>query len=97
MDEETAERIFDQSTLTGFYKTEIRPCKAMCKRTEQLCIRLHVAKRLTGFKLCATTQQPATTCNRVCKRTKNVTSNNVASVRRGFYKDEISTYSARKD
>jgi len=23
MDEETAERIFDQSTLTGFYKTEI--------------------------------------------------------------------------
>ena len=36
MDEETAERIFDQSTLTGFYKTEIRPCKAMCKRTQQL-------------------------------------------------------------
>ena len=28
MDEETAERIFDRSTLTGFYKTEIRPCKA---------------------------------------------------------------------
>ena len=68
MDEETAERIFDQSTLTGFYKTEIRPCKAMCKRTQQLP-KFHVAKRLTGFKLCATTQQHATTCNRVCKRT----------------------------
>ena len=40
MDEETAERIFDQSTLTGFYKTEIRPCKAMCKQTQQLPILL---------------------------------------------------------
>ena len=79
MDEETAERSFDQRTLAGFYKTEIRRCKAMCKRTQQLPT-LHVAKRLTGFKLCATTQQHATTCNRVCKRTQNVTSNNVASV-----------------
>ena len=32
-----------------------------------------ITERLTGFKLCATT------CNRVCKRTQRVTSNNVES------------------
>ena len=32
-----------------------------------------LAESLTGFKLCATT------CNRVCKRTQHVTSNNVGS------------------
>ena len=40
-------------------------------------------KRLTSFKLCATTsnntQEHAVTCNRMCKRTQNVTSNNVRS------------------
>ena len=40
-------------------------------------------KRLTSFKLCATTsnntQEHAITCNRMCKRTQNVTSNNVRS------------------
>ena len=46
-------------------------------------VRLHVDKSLTGFKLWATapnnTQQHATTCNRVCKRTQHVASYNVAS------------------
>ena len=37
------------------------------------CIRLHEAKSLTRFKLCATT------CNRVCKRTQQVTPNNIRS------------------
>ena len=41
--------------------------------SQQCCVRLHGAKSLTGFKLCATT------CNRVCKRTQHVTSNNVGS------------------
>ena len=38
-------------------------------------------KSFTSFKLCPTTpmQQHATTCNRVCKRTQRVTSNNVGS------------------
>ena len=36
-------------------------------------VRLHVAKSLTGFKLCPTTS------NRVCKRMQHVTSNNVGS------------------
>ena len=53
------------------------------------CVRLHAAKSLTGFKLCATT------CNRVWKRTQHVTSNNVGSCwptlllpfARGFRKD----------
>ena len=41
-------------------------------------------KSLTGFKLCATkSQQHSTTCNRVCKPTQHVTSNNVASVALG--------------
>ena len=58
---------------TGFYLKE----KATCKRAQQLptmlgvvseqyCVRLHGAKGLTGFKLCATTrnniQQNATAC-----------------------------------
>ena len=46
-------------------------------------LRTNVAKRLTGFKLCRTTpnntQQHSTTCNRVCKGTQHVTSNNVGS------------------
>ena len=37
------------------------------------CIRLHEARSLTRFKLCATT------CNRVCKRTQQVTPNNIGS------------------
>ena len=58
--------------------------KAPCKRTKHCwpttlnmdgscCIRLHEAKSLTHFKVCATT------CNRVCKRTQHVTYNNVGS------------------
>ena len=47
------------------------------------CVCLHVAKSLTGFKLCTitpnNTQQHATACNRVCKRTQHVTYNNVGS------------------
>ena len=68
-----------EALLTGFYKTEIRPFKAMCKRTQQLPT--------------ATTQQHATTYNRVCKRTQNVTSNNVASVCTRLF--NIRTSSAR--
>ena len=41
--------------------------------SQQCCVRLHGAKSMTGFKLCATT------CNRVCKQTQHVTSNNVGS------------------
>ena len=41
--------------------------------SQQCYVRLHGAKSLTGFKLCATT------CNRMCKRTQHVTSNNVGS------------------
>ena len=51
---------------------------ASCKRTQQ-----HVAKRLTGFKLCTTT------CNRLHKRTQHVSwellAYNVASVCTGLY------------
>ena len=47
------------------------------------CICFHMAKSLTGFILCTTTpdntQQPATTCNRVCKQTQLVISNNGGS------------------
>ena len=65
--------------------------RATCKQTQQLttilggasqqcCIRLNKAKSLTGFKLCLTTaQQHTTTCNRVCKPTQHVTSNNVGT------------------
>ena len=53
------------------------------------CVRLHGAKSLTGFKFCAITIPNNTqqqTCNRVCKRTPLVTSNNdVASVSTGLY------------
>ena len=35
----------------------------------QCCVRLHGAKNLTGFKLCATT------CNKPCSRTQHVTPN----------------------
>ena len=65
--------------------------RATCKQTQQLttllggagqqcCIRLNKAKSLIGFKLCLTTaQQHTTTCNRVCKPTQHVTSNNVGT------------------
>ena len=65
--------------------------RATCKQTQQLttilggasqqcCIRLNKAKSLTGFKLCLTTaRQHTTTCNRVCKPTQHVTSNNVGT------------------
>ena len=46
--------------------------------TEQRNVGSCWLKSLTGFKLCATT------CNRVCKRTQHVTSNNVASVCTGL-------------
>ena len=46
------------------------------------CLRLHVAKSLTSFKLCAT--ELPTTCNRVCKRAQQKISNNVASVCTGL-------------
>ena len=42
------------------------------------CVRLHVPKSLTGFKLFATTELP-TTRNRLCKRTQHLTSNSVGS------------------
>ena len=42
---------------------------------QQCCVRLHGAKSLTDFKLCATK------CNRVYKRPQLVTSNNVGSCR----------------
>ena len=45
-------------------KEEMRHCSA--NNFDSCCVHSHVAKRLTGFKLCATTP------NRVCKRT-NVT------------------------
>ena len=45
-------------------KEEMRHCSA--NNFDRCCVHSHVAKRLTGFKLCATTP------NRVCKRT-NVT------------------------
>ena len=42
---------------------------------------VRVAKRLSGFKVCATTpknkKQPTATCRKVCKRREHVTSNNV--------------------
>ena len=65
--------------------------RAKCEQTQQLttilggagqqcCIRLNKAKSLTSFKLCLTTaQQHTTTCNRVCKPTQHVTSNNVGT------------------
>ena len=62
---------------------------ATTSNVESCCVRLHVAKRFTFFKLCATTpnnttQQRATSCNRVCfvcKRTQHVTSNDVRTPR----------------
>ena len=45
------------------------------------CIRFHVAKSLTGFRLWATTpyNSKKNAIGRVCKRTQRVTSNNVGS------------------
>ena len=60
----------------------IQPCCATLRRSRNKrnigsCWR----KRLTGFKIYATTPNTdATPCNRVCKRRKHITSNNVASV-----------------
>ena len=44
--------------------------------SQQCCVCLHRAKRLT---LRTNSQKHTTTCNRVCKRTHHVTSNNVGS------------------
>ena len=81
MDEETAERIFYQKTLTRFYKTEIRPCKAMCQRTQQLPT--------------ATTQQHATTCNSVQMDEKCNIQQCCVRLHAAFVR--TSTYSAQKD
>ena len=60
---------------------------ATTSNVESCCVRLHVAKRFTCFKLCATTrrnnvQHLATGCTlRVCKRTQHVTSNDVRTPR----------------
>ena len=44
-----------------------------------------LAEKFDRFQtLCNNTQQHPTTCNRVCKRTQHVTSNNVASVCTGL-------------
>ena len=43
--------------------------------SQQCCVCLQGPKKLSGFKLCATTR------NRVGKRTQHVTSNNVGSCR----------------
>ena len=52
----------------------LKPCANRRNIVGSCCVRLHLDKRLTVFKLCLTT------CNRVCKRTQHVPSNNVASV-----------------
>ena len=60
----------------------------LCKRIQHCCATLQWSqnkrnvgscwlKSLTGFKLCATT---CNKCNRVCKRTQHVTSNNLLHV-----------------
>ena len=62
----------------------------LCKRIQHCCATLRRSwnkrnvgscwlKSLTGFKLRNNTQRHPTTCNRVCKRTQHVTSNNVGS------------------
>ena len=71
----------------------------LCKPIEHCCATLRRSRKkrnfrscwlksLTGFKLRSTTpnitQPHATTCNRVCRRTQHVTSNNVASVCTGI-------------
>ena len=64
--------------------------KVVCKRMQHCwqttpnivgscCVRLCVAKSLTGFKLCATTRNNIQQLVRVYKRTQHVTSNKVGS------------------
>ena len=57
------------------------PCGMLLRVVGSCCVRLHVAKRFTGFKLCATTrnntQQHAT--GPLWKRTQHVTCHNVGS------------------
>ena len=53
--------------------------------TEQKKCKVLLAQTFDRFQtLRNNSNQQATTCNRVCKRTEHVTSNNVASVARGF-------------
>ena len=59
------------------------------------CLCLHVAKSLTGFKLCAT--ELPTTCNRVCKWTQQITSNNVGSVFTEFTLYYVVNFINRRD
>ena len=67
--------------------------------TEQTkCWELLVQKFDPFQTLCNNSQQHATTCNRLCKRPQHVTSNNVASVWRGFkklYQGSLTTSSKR--
>ena len=59
----------NQLLLVGW--SYVQTDTATTSNVESCCVRLHVAKRFTCFKLCATTpnnttQQRATSCNRVC-------------------------------
>ena len=50
------------------------------KNVGSYCVRLSVAKSLTGFKFFrSNSQQHPSTCNRVCKRTQHAALNNVGS------------------
>ena len=67
---------------------------ATCKRTQQLPTFATFARSSTFDRfqtLHNNSQQHITTCNRVCKRTQHVTSNNVASVCMGLYGPETQT------
>ena len=86
----TASWTLGSNKNTKGQSTHLKKCfKATGKGTQQLigscCVCLHVAKSLTGFKLCATT--PNNTWqhgSRVCKQTQHTTSNNVAPVCTGL-------------
>ena len=65
------------SSFQSFVAIALEP-KTSYNIVGSCCVRLHVAKSLTGFKLSATTELP-TTCNRLCKRTQHLTSNSVGS------------------
>ena len=54
---------------------------------QQCCVRLHVPKSLTGFKLYATSANVVVI---LCKRTQHVGPNNVASVCMGLYNGRCS-------
>ena len=77
--EETFSKNLSKNSFTGRLYFQLRANGR--SNSQQYWVRLHGAKSLTGFKLCATTpnntQQHATL---VCKRSQHVTSNNVASV-----------------